>query len=346
MPLLLAVFLAILAAPPTLWLERKGVPAAAAVAVVIVGVIVGLSGFLALLVTSLSTFREAAPRYQARIAENLERIDEVLGRFGLEATAESVLGIVEPGSILQLVSSTLGGLVAAAVNTSLVVLLLVFILLEAAGFPRKLRAALDDPEADLSRYAAAMVEIQRYLVIKTVVSAATGLAIFLWTWALGVDFPMLWGLTAFMFNYIPNVGSILAAVPALIVALLQLGAGSMVATGVGYLVVNTVFGNIVEPQLMGRSLGLSPLVVFLSLVIWGWIWGPVGMLLSVPLTMVVKIVLERTPDLRWLAILLGPAPEPDPSASMVARIVHVARGRAKARKRPHPGSNENAADDA
>ncbi len=343
LPLLLAVFLAILAAPPTLWLERRRVPAPLAVAIVIVGVVVGLAGFLALLVSSLSAFREAAPRYQARIAEGLEGLDRALHRFGLEISAESLLGVVEPGSILQLVSSMLGGLVAAAVNTSLVVLLLVFILLEAAGFPRKLRAAMGDPHADLSRYAAAMAEIQRYLAIKTLVSVATGLAIFVWTWTLGLDFPMLWGLVAFLFNYVPNVGSILAAVPAMVVAVLQLGIGGLVGTGIGYLVVNTVFGNIVEPHLMGRSLGLSPLVVFLSLVVWGWIWGPVGMLLSVPLTMVAKIVLERTDDLRWIAVLLGPAPpaDPDASASMVARIVGAARRRGAGRKGRVPPAGDD-----
>ncbi len=327
LPLLLAIFLAILAAPPTLWLERRRLPAPLAVSIVILGVVVGLAGFLALLVQSLAAFREAAPAYQARLQEQLAGLEALLSHWGLAISFEEMLGVVEPGSILGLVSSMLGGLVAAAVNTSLVVLLLVFILLEAAGFPRKLRAALDDPEADLSRYAAAMTDIQRYLGIKTVVSLATGLAVFLWTLALGLDVPVLWGLTAFLFNYIPNVGSILAAVPALLVALVQLGPGSMLATGAGYLVVNTVFGNIVEPQLMGRSLGLSPLVVFLSLVLWGWIWGPVGMLLSVPLTMVVKIALERSADLRWIAVLLGPAPAPDgeASTSMIARIVHAAR---------------------
>jgi predicted PurR-regulated permease PerM len=114
----------------------------------------------------------------------------------------------------------------------------------------------------------------------------------------------LWALVAFLLNYIPNIGSIIAAIPAVLIALIQLGVGEALLVGLSYVLVNTVFGNVVEPRLMGRSLGLSTLVVFISLVFWGWILGPVGMLLSIPLTMVMKIALESRPQSRWIATLL------------------------------------------
>ncbi len=146
------------------------------------------------------------------------------------------------------------------------------------------------------------------MVIKTLVSLATGIAIAIWLGVLGVDYAMLWGLLAFLLNYVPNIGSIIAAIPAVLLALVQLGVGSALLAALGFLVVNAAIGNVIEPRFMGRGLGLSTLVVFLSLVFWGWVLGPVGMLLSVPLTMTVKIALESNEDTRWIAILLGPQP--------------------------------------
>jgi predicted PurR-regulated permease PerM len=156
-----------------------------------------------------------------------------------------------------------------------------------------------------------IVDVQRYLGIKTLISLATGILIGVWVAILGVDFPILWGILAFLFNYIPSLGSILAAVPTLLLALVQLGPGPAALVGLGYVVVNVALGTFVEPYFMGRKLGLSTLVIFLSLVFWGWVWGPVGMLLSVPLTMVVKILLENSENFRWVAVLLAPAPAQD-----------------------------------
>ena len=141
--------------------------------------------------------------------------------------------------------------------------------------------------------------------IKTVISVLTGLLIGIWTSLLGVDFPIVLGLLAFLLNYVPNIGSMIAAVPAVLSAFIELGIGPAAVTGLGYVVVNTVMGNIIEPRFMGRGLGLSTLVVFLSLLFWGWVLGPVGMRLSVPLTMTVKIALDANEQSRWLAILLG-----------------------------------------
>jgi AI-2 transport protein TqsA len=140
-----------------------------------------------------------------------------------------------------------------------------------------------------------------------VTSMTTGLLVGLWTLAVGLDFPLFWGLTAFLLNYVPTVGSLVAAVPAVALGLVQLGPGGALLVALGYIVINVTIGNLIEPQVMGRGLGLSPLVVLLSLLFWGWVWGPLGMLLSLPLTMVLKIMVENVPQLAWLAVLMGPA---------------------------------------
>jgi len=143
------------------------------------------------------------------------------------------------------------------------------------------------------------------LVIKTLISAAEALAIWLWLLILGVDYPLLWGTLVFLLNYVPNIGSLIAALPVVLLALVQLGVGSALLTVLGFVIVNIILGNLIEPKVMGKGLSLSTLVVFLSMVFWGWVLGPIGMILSVPMTSLVKIALESYKDTRGVAIMLG-----------------------------------------
>ena len=231
--------------------------------------------------------------------------------------------LIDPGWAVDFFGRTAARVAGFFTNTFLVLLIMAFVLAEAMVFPFKFRAIVGPSQGerrrvtkrvtpDRRRVTKIVREVQDYLGIKTVVSLATGLFIGVLAWLLGLDFPILLGLIGFVMNYIPTVGSILAAVPALLFSVVQFGTvGNFTLVAVGYGVINTVFGNIIEPNLMGRRLGLSTLVVVLSLLFWAWVWGPVGALLAVPLTMVVKIMLENTEDLRWVAILLDKSPPQD-----------------------------------
>ncbi len=329
-PTLLSAFLAILCAPIVVFLARRKVPTVAAVLLVVLLVMAMLAGVGTILGGSVNGFTEAIPRYQSRMNGLIETSGAWLAAKGVRVSALNLGDIADPGQFMGVIGKTLGGLVAALSNTFLVLLTLVFILLEAAGFPAKLNAIAADGDAALERYSGMMAQVQQYLFIKTVLSLVTGILVGVWLAILGVDFPVLWGLIAFLLNYVPNLGSIIAAIPAVLLALVQLGVGYSVAAAAGYLVVNVAIGNVIEPQLLGRRLGLSTLVVFLSLVFWGWVWGPVGMLLSVPLTMIVKIMLEHTQDLRWIAILLDSpaavATGPSAPLSAPAPGAHPGRG--------------------
>ncbi len=214
----------------------------------------------------------------------------------------------EPGFLVDFVNRTLRTTTAALSSFLVISLIVIFTLFEAASFGPKVRAAFGSAGAE-ARFARAMHEIQHYMGIKTVISLVTGLLIGIWVGVMGVEFAVFWGLVAFVLNFIPNLGSIIAAVPTTLLAMVQIGVGRALLVALGYLVVNMVIGNFIEPPLLGRRLGLSTLVVVLSLVFWGWVWGPVGMLLSVPLTMVVKILLENTEEFRWVAVLLGDSRE-------------------------------------
>lgn len=303
-PFLLALFLSIIASPVVQWLQRKRVPTIVAVLLVLILIIGMISGVGALMGGSVNDFIAAIPSYQAQLNRIVLSSNQWLDRFNLDLPSLEVTDYVNPGALMNALGAGLKGLASTLSNAFMILLTMVFMLLEASTLPMKIEAAFGG-RRDVSGHLKAVTrQVQRYLAMKTVISLVTGACIAIWTAVLGLDFALVWGLLAFLLNYIPSIGSIIAAVPAVLFAVVQHGPGTVVLVAIGYVVVNTVLGNIVEPNLMGRTLGLSTLVVFLSLVFWGWLWGPVGMLLSVPLTMIAKIFLENSDDLRWVAVLL------------------------------------------
>ena len=304
-PFLLSIFIAIISAPPLFWLERMGLPRWIAMLIVIGGIIAVGIGMTVFVGTSIREFTGDLPEYRDRVNAQILPLVEWLQARGIDIVADESMAYFQPGAAIELVADLLNGLSKVAGNAFLILLTVVFILFETSSFPRKFRAVAEDPDHALDRFDAFRANVKRYLVIKTVSSLGTGMAIGAWLAVLGVDDPVLWGLLAFLLNYIPNIGSIAAAVPAVLFALIQLGVGVALGAAAGFLVVNIVVGSVIEPRFMGRSLGLSTLVVFLSLVFWGWVLGPVGMFLSVPLTMMIKIALDARPDTHWIAVLLG-----------------------------------------
>ena len=307
-PFLLSVFIAVISAPPLLWLEEHRFPRPVAMLIVIVGIIAVVFGLTAVAGPSIGAFTRDIPSYQARLDARMDALLTWLGSQGVSLTRERLLEFANPGHVIGLAGdlfNSLGGLLA---NAFLIFLAVVFILFEASSLPEKLERISGDAEPSLDRFRHFTGTLRRYLAIKSLASLGTGLAVMLWLWILGVDYPVLWGMLAFLLNFVPNIGSIIAAVPAVLLAAVQLGAGAAGAAAAGYLVINVLVGSIIEPRFIGRGVGLSTLVVFLSLVFWGWVLGPVGMFLSVPLTMTAKIALESRADTRWIAMLLGPAP--------------------------------------
>ncbi len=310
-PFVLSAFIAVIFVPPIFWLQRRGVPIGIAIGLMVMALLALDVLLAALLGSSINDFRAALPGYQLRLQDEAGRVVSWLASLGIHIPKQMVVEQINPGAAMRLVANMLSGLGGLLTNAFLIGLTVIFMLLEAASFPDKLRSAFGDVTHSMGRFAVFSDSLLRYVLIKTLMSLATGGTVGLMLWALGVDFPLLWGLLAFLLNYVPNIGSIIAAVPAILIALVQLGSFRALIVGVGYLLINTLYGNVVETRVMGKGLGLSTLVVFLSLVFWGWLWGPVGMLLSVPLTMTLKIAMESNEGTRWLAILLGPEPAAD-----------------------------------
>ena len=304
-PFLLALFLSIICVPSLFWMQKKGIPSILAILVLMFGVVCIQMLLVTLVSSSIADFSQNIPFYQERLKTLTFESLKVLSRYGVELEADKLTQIFNPSRILKFVANTLNGLGGVLTNTFLVFLTFIFILSEAAGFPNKLRAILNDKNSDLGQYTQITAGVKKYLGIKTLTSTATGFMIFIWLSVQGVDFPVMWGVFAFLLNYIPNIGSIIAAVPAVLLTLIQLGPLPAGIAALGFLLVNILVGSVIEPKVMGQGIGLSALVVFLSLTFWGWVLGPVGMLLSVPLTMAVKIVLGESESTKWLSILLG-----------------------------------------
>ncbi len=316
-PMIMSLFLAVVSMPVLNWLRRKGLPVPAAVLVTLLVVLVALSSMIALVGSSVASFTARAPEYQERLVELTTSVEDWLVVQGMPRESVGLRQLIRPRQAMEYLVNSLSTVAEAVSGVTLILLTMVFILFEAVTFESKLRLAFRLPPDQPHPFSNMLREIQQYLGIKTVVSLGTGLLIGTWCGFWHLEFYILWGLVAFVLNYIPSIGSIIAAIPAVLLSLLQQGPTHAVIIAAGYLAVNFAFGNFLEPSWLGRRLGLSTLVVILSLIFWGWAWGPVGMLLSVPLTMVVKILLQNTNDLRWLAVLLGNLP-PNPDERTVA----------------------------
>lgn len=234
--------------------------------------------------------------------------EEVEDQARLAQAAEVAIGQLRELKFTQIwtLGTDVVGRVVRFIGTSLIVIILtIFMLTEARMFGRRMEAVCEARGPNIQRMLSALKDTQRYLGIKTGVSLATGFLAGLLCWAANVDFWPLWAILAFALNYIPVVGSFIAGLPPTALALLTLGTPEAVAVGGGYFLINTFLGNVIEPMLMGRRFGLSTLVVLVSVIFWGWLWGPLGMLLAVPLTMMLKVVLDNSEEFRWIAVAIG-----------------------------------------
>ncbi|MBB1474612.1 AI-2E family transporter [Shewanella sp. SG41-3] len=314
-PFVLSAFLAVICNPAIVLMTRYHIPKWLSI-ILLMGFIVLMGLWLASLVgSSVTEFSKEMPKYREQLIEQFAWILEKLKDFNIQISKQKVLDYFDPGMALSMTTNMLSGVGNVMANLFLIILTIVFMLFEAQSMPRKFHLALDAPDKRLKQIDKFLQSVNQYMVIKTLVSLATAVVVGIGLTIIGVDYALLWAVIAFLFNYIPNIGSIIAAIPAVLLAFIQMGPGAAGITGLLYVGTNMVMGNVIEPRFMGRGLGLSTLVVFLSLIFWGWLLGSVGMLLSVPLTMIVKIGLESSQSGSWLATLLSDNVDELPSES-------------------------------
>lgn len=320
-PLVAAMFFSLVVTTPVPWLAKR-LPRWLAVLLVAVATVGFIGLVVALTPRWISTLVALFDDHSSAMETSMDQLRDLLTWLGLGAQALD-MGDGISGEWLLDASARAFRLVS---GTILVLVLLGFVVSELAGFRTKVEAALGPASNYLALLDRVYDRLTGYFFIKTIASAITGILVCIACAVAGLPVPELWGLLAFLLNFAPTIGSFVAAVPAVLLAFVMLEWWQATLLAGVYLVVNITIGSVIEPKILGERMGLSPLVVLISLVVWGWILGPIGLLLAVPLTMLCKLVLEQTTGLKAIAVLLGGLGE--------ARRSVQRRRREEARKAP------------
>lgn len=320
LPILLAFFVATVSLPITTWLVRKRFPRSLAV---LVTVLVDFSFIVALLLLGSTLVDDLQEKWNTKYAAEVSNrvqsestsLAKTLETWGVKDAREKINTAVQRNlenlqnirfeRVWDLGTGLLGRVVGFFGGFLVVLILTIFMLLEADMFGHRLDAVSQARGPNIARLLNATKDIQRYLAIKTVISLATGVLAGFLCWLAGLDFFILWGILAYALNYIPVIGSIVAGVPPTVLALITSGVPSAAIVAGGYLLINNVLGNFLEPLLVGRRFGISTLVIVVAVMFWGWVWGPLGMLMAVPITMMLKVVMEGSDEFRWIAVAIS-----------------------------------------
>jgi predicted PurR-regulated permease PerM len=305
-PVLLAAVLASLTSPLAAALTRRGAPPLAGALVALLANIALVFGVGLLLARAASDAQEKVPAYLAHFSSFAVTISAALERRGIPASPDMVARALHIDSAAPYVGAAVGGVIETGSTAVIILVIVFFVLVESVSMRQTLSGLLANPESTLIRMQGIVHEVRGYLVVKVMTSLAEAIIVFIFLSVLRVDLALLLATLMFILHFIPNVGAVLAAIPGIFVALVDRGVGVAIAVTIGYAASAMLIGNFVEPRMLARRMGLSPLVVFVSMLFWGFLWGPAGAVLSVPLMMVAKIVLVNDPEWSWIARLLGP----------------------------------------
>ena len=301
-PLFLSLFITAIFYGPFKWLQQKGLKTPFALIIIILGIALLTVSIFGLIGASVSSFMGKIPFYQDRVNLYWQGINELLNNSKWVKVDLDFSQYIDPGVIMQLAGNVFTGFGNLMSNFFVILLVVIFMLLEISIFERKIRLI---NKTSLVRVNNIVKNLNAYFGTKALTSLVTGGLVALSLTIIGIDFPLLWGFLAFLLNFIPNIGSIIASVPAILLGLIQSGISTALIVLIAFLFINVVIGNVIEPRLMGRNLGLSPLIVFLSLIFWGWVLGTVGMLLATPLTMTIKIIFDNMDETKHFGLMMG-----------------------------------------
>ena len=316
-PFLLSLFLAIILSPLFLWLKKLGLGDIFPLIIIVLLLVLIMTSLAILVGNSVQDFTQNVPMYEIKLKSDLGEVLETVNSWGIHIPKEDILNLFQTDSIMRYIASTLKSFGSLVTNSFMIIITIIFMLLEISQFAFKLNKTNSN---SLKQVTEISDNIKHYILLKAFTSAATGIIITIILKVTGIHYAILWGLLAFMLNFIPNIGSIIAAIPAVLMAIIQFDFTTATMIIVAYLIVNTVIGSIIEPRVLGKGLGLSTLIVFLSLIFWGWLLGPIGMLLSVPLTIMIKIALDTKEDTKWIATLLGSVNDSKQTARSILNI--------------------------
>lgn len=303
LPFLMAVFLFIIFYPLINRLNKFGLPNIITSLIVFVIIVVSLFLLGVFLTTSSDEIVKNISIYQEKFYQVTPQIVAFFEKHNISLEWNSIISLIEPIKIVNYITIFFKGMGNIVISTFLTLILVIFLLLESSVISQK-TLYFTKTEQQKEKLQLFLKSINRYFIIKTFTSALTSLLIWAVLEYFNLQYASLFAVLAFLLNYIPSIGSFIAAFPALFVAILQLNIVDTVIIAFAYLIINILIGNFLDPKIMGKDLGLSTFMVFVSMVIWGWIFGPIGMFLAVPLTIAIKIACENSKNYHWVAILL------------------------------------------
>ncbi len=303
-PFLLALFITIIFKPFANAMRKRGVPSWLALTIILIFILVFIGLLITMITVSVQNFSARLPFYNQKLLVERDNLLALSQKLHINIERDELNSLFDPGKIMGYVAIALRSFSDLLSNGLLILITIIFIFIESSVFNRKLLFILND-ERKLRYFQEIDDQLNHYMMIKTFTSAATGIILWGALALIGVDYAMLWGFIAFMLNYIPSIGSLIAAIPPIILTLVQFGLGHAIGVTILFAAVNFLIGSAIEPRIMGKGLNLSILIIFISLVFWGWLLGPVGMFLALPITLVMKIVLHSQPETRWISVLLG-----------------------------------------
>jgi predicted PurR-regulated permease PerM len=310
-PVLIALIITVAWSPGSDWLRKRGWhPSLAALTGIALGII-GIALFVALVWSSLLQLQDNLPGYQPRIEALQELLRRQLSNLPIDTSRLFTTSVFSPSSIVGYALKIVQNVTQTAGNLFLLVLLMAFMMLEAVRYPQKLIEAFSSSPEVIARFAHFSESIRSYVGLNAVFGLAAAFLDTMLLLSLGVDFAILWGVLSFLLSFLPNIGFIIALTPPTLLALIQFGFGRSIAVLAGYIVINFIVDNIVKPRFVGGRLDLSPLVVVISLLFWGWLLGPMGALAAVPLSIGARFLFESFEESKWLAYLMSDAgPKP------------------------------------
>jgi predicted PurR-regulated permease PerM len=304
-PMMLALLITIAWTPGSLWLQRRGWrPTIAALTGIVLGVLIlGLFGLLVW--ASLLQLQGKLPTYQTRIGVLQVQAREMLARLPFDTSRVFAGDAVTPGALVGYALTAIKKLTATAGKLVVLVVLMAFMMLEGVRYPAKLQSALKGFPDAKDRFSRLGVVLRSYVTVNSIFGLVAALINTVLLLFLGVDFAILWGVVSFLLSFVPNIGFVVALVPPALLALIEFGPGKSLGVVLGYVIINFIVDNVVKPRFVAEQVDLAPIVIVLSLLFWGWLLGPMGALVAVPLSIAVKFLFESFEDSRWLAQLMS-----------------------------------------
>jgi AI-2 transport protein TqsA len=302
-PILFAVVLALLFSPIYAWLTRHRIPTPLALVIMLVGLTVLFMGLFLILGVSIARFSGDIGSYAGKLGGQVDNIQELAKRLGLSNV--DIRDAVKPSAVTGAIGTVLSGVADFLSNLFLILIIVLFLLAEGPAMMNRLQASTGPEHPQVQRLTIFGRNVVRQLGLRAIVNLVTGAGVTILLLALGVDFPLMWGILAFFLSFIPWIGLPLAVAPAVVLALAEHGVTNALLVIAGVILINILAENALSPMLMGRGLSLSPTVLFIGFIFWAWLLGGPGAFLAAPLTIFVVLMLETFPETRWLASVMG-----------------------------------------